>query len=151
MPDWFFALTGTLVFLWMLPKLLKALRANAAPPTATVARIRSEGRYAGEVVGESFYRDNFLKLLGARAGTEDEMHGDALLVLEDDNPHDNQAVGVYVEGLKVGHLPRALARDFRAAIVRDKLTAHRQFGVAVRVYGGGADQLFSAQVDLPVR
>lgn len=67
-----------------------------------------------DVVGESFYRENFNSLF-PRAAADTELECQATLRLEDDNPHDDQAVGVHIHGLKVGHLSRSDARRFRAS------------------------------------
>ena len=69
-----------------------------------------------------------------------EWFGDALLKLEPDNPHDRNAVGVYLEGRKVGHLSCEMARDFRQAIVRDGLADRSEFAVTARVYWGGSER-----------
>jgi hypothetical protein len=122
---------------------------HSTKASGTYARIRGPGVYASEVVGESFYAENFEQFWGPRAGTEDERFVDALLRLEDDNPHDNKAVGVYVERLKVGHLSKRLAREFRAALVRDGLAGRSEYAVAARLYAGGDERLFSVSLDLP--
>ena len=41
----------------------------------------------------------------------------AVLVAEEDNPYDANAVAVWVQGLKVGHLSRANARRYRPGLL----------------------------------
>ena len=41
----------------------------------------------------------------------------AVLVAEDDNPHDANAVAIWVQGLKEGHLSRANARRYRPGLL----------------------------------
>lgn len=75
----------------------------------------------------------------------------AVLKLEDGNPHDAMAVGVYVLNRKVGHLPRALARDFRDAIKRDGYGRWSEFLVDAIVFvPSESDENYSISVDLPV-
>lgn len=81
---------------------------------ATPAQTTDTWRF--DVVGESFYRDNFKRLF-PRAEADVDLECPATLQLEDDNPHDDQAVGVLIRGLKVGHLSRADARRLRASAV----------------------------------
>ena len=61
-----------------------------------------------EVVGESYYQENLWRLVGPRWPDERVRHPVyAVLVAEDDNPHDANAVALWVQGLKVGHRSRA--------------------------------------------
>lgn len=130
-----------------------ALRKPRLPAgqTSGFAKIRGPGKFACEVVGESQYAAAFHQLLGPKAGTEEELFGDALLRLEDSNPYDDQAVAVFIEGQKVGYLSRQMARDFRAALARDRVAGRAEYAVAARVYGGGKDEIFSVQLDLPLQ
>lgn len=144
------------ILLWLWRAVTRRDRPRPAPPPAAsdgsrFAKIRGDGRFATEVVGESFYAEAFEALYRAhRVGDrEDEWFGDALLRLESDNPHDSNAVGVYLEGCKVGHLNRQTAREFRQAIVRDGIAGRNEYAVAARVYWGGADRTHSVTLDLP--
>jgi hypothetical protein len=114
-------------------------------------KIRGNGRYSVEVVGESHYAKSFKELMRKHkpSSNDEEAFGDALLTLEDDNPHDRNAVSVTIEGLRVGYLSREMAVDFREAIARDGLQKYRQFAVGARLYWGGDDELHSVSLDLP--
>ena len=116
-----------------------------------IAKIRGNGRFEVDVVGESFYKDSFVELARRHKPTnaDSESFGDAVLSLDDKNPHDRNAVAVHIEGLQVGHLSRSMAVDFRKAIARDGLQQHRQFAVAARLYWGGDEGLRSVSLDLP--
>jgi hypothetical protein len=141
---------------WLLAKAGRAgvkpvsAKADKAQPGSHPPMLNGPGAYGVDVVGESYYRDNFLKLLGKQAGSDEEMMLVAVLTLDDANKHDANAVAVHVRGLQVGHLGKASARDFRAALKRDGLTQWRQFSVKARVYAGGDDKTFSVSVDLPL-
>ena len=70
--------------------------------------IQGPGTFAVEVVGVS-RRQHVLE-----AVAEDGAIHDALLILEDNNPHDANAVRVEIEGALVGYLARDNARRYRA-------------------------------------
>jgi len=126
-------------------------RKSTESPPKNIARIRGDGSYSVEVVGESFYRAHFQRICGDKAGTEAELFADAELVLEDDNPHDKKAVSIHVNGLKVGHLSRDMARNVRKALASDGISGHARYACGCRVYCGGEEQLFSVSLDLPTR
>lgn len=72
-----------------------------------------QGRFDLEVVGESHYQP----ALRAEAGRGEVRHKcRALLVLEDGNPYDDQAVRVDVGARTVGYLSRRNARIYRRLI-----------------------------------
>lgn len=85
-------------------------------PKPAKAKLEGDGEYSMNVVGESHYQDNLRRIC---EGTTDEEEGEDLeieasLVSENDNPYDNQAVRVDIEGLPVGYLSRQDARRLRA-------------------------------------
>jgi hypothetical protein len=72
-----------------------------------------------EVVGESHYQDNLRRLTGYPPPDQrvrQEIH--AVLVAEDDNPHDPDAAAVWIDGLQAGHLSREDARRYRPGLGR---------------------------------
>lgn len=68
-----------------------------------------------EVVGESKYQETLDRIAGGKTRDGHELAVDARLVLEDENPYDNKAVMVCIDGETVGYLSRAAARRLRAA------------------------------------
>lgn len=84
--------------------------ADSAPPSV---QLHGEGRFHVSVVGESRNRISFEHILGPRTSDGVHYECDASLVLEDDNPVDDRAVRVEIEGLKVGYLSRDHARAYR--------------------------------------
>lgn len=74
-----------------------------------------------EVVGESFYQPALKALAGDHGDDSSNLLVKAVLVPDSKNPHDDKAVRVEVEGLKVGHLSRADARSFRRRLGAKKL------------------------------
>jgi hypothetical protein len=61
----------------------------------------------------------------------------AVLVPEDDNPYDPNAVAIWVHGLKVGHLSRSNARRYRPGLL--DLQDHYGQPIALNgvIVGGG--------------
>jgi hypothetical protein len=134
---WHWLILGAIVLWIWVTFFRKSQRSPATPPAArggaTIAKIRGNGRFDTEVVGESHYAESF----------------DAVLKLEANNPHDRNAVAVYLEGRQVGYLSRDMAQDFRQALLRDGLTGRDEYAVAARVYWGGEDRHHSVSLDLP--
>jgi len=99
------------------------------------------GNFNFEVVGESFYQKDLKILAGEHKESGCRVYGTAVLVPEDDNPHDNKAVAVYVKtaenqpGRQVGHLSRRDARSFRRRLGAKKLAGQRTLCDAVIVGG----------------
>ena len=76
-----------------------------------------EGDRDLEVVGESFYQDNLWRLAVARPGEPVRVEITAVLVAEDDNPYDSNAIAVWIDGLKVGHLSPGDACAYRPGLL----------------------------------
>jgi hypothetical protein len=90
-----------------LPNILDADRAL----TASAARmLLGDESYSFEVVGESFYAQNF-SALQKNIGLEDGHDWDdqATLIVDPGNKHSPNAVAVFVSGLKLGHVPETNA------------------------------------------
>ncbi|MFT3728182.1 MAG: hypothetical protein QM759_10195 [Terricaulis sp.] len=70
--------------------------------------VSGPGAFAVSVVGVAQYQRVLER--AAEAGSIVE----AVLLREDDNPHDAEAIAVHVNGARAGYLSRADARRFRA-------------------------------------
>ncbi len=97
-----------------------------------------EGSESLEVVGESHYQDNLWCLAGARPG-EDHVRVDicAVLVAEDDNTYDRDAVAIWIDGLKTGYLSRENARRYRPGLLAQQRTQGMPIALAGVITGGG--------------
>jgi hypothetical protein len=71
------------------------------------------GTYEFDIVGESKYQDALEAICGGRTEDSAEHITEAVLYLEDSNPHDNLAVRVDIDGHTVGYLSRKDARSYR--------------------------------------
>lgn len=120
---------------------------SANPEPRYVPTITGDGRFACEVVGES-YRQDSLERLGAEARRQRCDWVPAMLVLEDDNPHDAQAVRVEIAGLHVGYLSRAQAPQFREAVQATAFPKEKSFQCKAVLRGGG-DKAWGVWLDIP--
>lgn len=94
------------------------------------------GDFEFEIVGESHYQKILASLAGDHGVKSADQEHRATLVLEDDNPHDEKAVGVYLAGKKVGHLSRDDARSYRRRLGGKRLSGVNATCDALIVGGG---------------
>jgi len=82
------------------------LEANKALTASAARKLLGDDSFSFEVVGESFYGQNFLALQ-KNLGLEDGQDWDveANLIVDPGNQHGKTAVAVFVSGLKLGHVP----------------------------------------------
>lgn len=86
--------------------------------------------YAYQVTGESFYRDNLMAIIRKNdAFQKGELMLDAILVLEPENEFDPTAVAVFIDGKKVGHIPKDDSMEVTEYIEDRKGTALKVKGV----------------------
>lgn len=76
-------------------------------------RIIGNGSFGYDVVGESFYQPALDSICGGKTEDGHEHECSAVLVCENDNPHDSNAIAVLISGRKIGHLARSEAAAFR--------------------------------------
>lgn len=114
--------------------------------------IRGSGHYLTNVAGESFYLGSFALLCGPRSTEPVHIEARAQLRLQDDNPHDSQAVQVTISGHPVGHLKREHARAFRRSVKYGPMSLHEVFECAAVILGGWANEAgaghFGVRLDL---
>ena len=136
-----------------LAKLKQGMREqpSPAPPTAPPQDERPSWMIHGmearlldggedlEVVGESFHQDNLWYLVGDRRSPEQRVEMDicAVMVAEDDNPYDANAVAIWIAGLKVGHLSRDNARRYRPGLLALQEAQGMPIALQGVIVGGG--------------
>lgn len=98
--------------LWGLAKVFGMGRPRPAAPAVAVQQLEGDGDFETEVVGESYYQDALAEIAGPKTSAGVDLDVKARLVPEPDNPTDPQAVAVYIEGRKVGHLAQDLAAQW---------------------------------------
>ena len=84
------------------------------PPSGTAqAELPGPGTYSLPIVGESKYQENLESICGERSEDGEDRIIEAVLVLEDSNPYDRNAVRVDIRGIPVGYLSREHAKQYR--------------------------------------
>ncbi|MBY0566484.1 MAG: HIRAN domain-containing protein [Hyphomonadaceae bacterium] len=115
--------------------------------------ITGPGQFAVDVVGVSRRQDVLAAVVERHGRSGRTVTVDAILVLEDSNPHDANAVRVEIDGALIGYLSRDNARRCRA-----DLAAAGQPRATVRckarIVGGfetsdGERAHFGVRLDLP--
>ena len=97
-----------------------------------------DGSETLEVVGESFHQPDLWRLAGARPGGDRVLKDIcAVLVAEDDNPYDADAVAVWIDGLQVGHLSRENAQLYRPGLLAQQEAQGMPIALAGVIAGGG--------------
>ncbi|MFQ5507926.1 MAG: HIRAN domain-containing protein [Leptospirillia bacterium] len=109
--------------------------------------------YSVDIVGESHYQRELEQICGGRTEEGHKLIVEVYLVPENDNPHDDQAVRVYVRDKTVGYLSRELARSYRKRLAEAGYPGSPATCAAMIVGGwdrGGSDRgHFGVKLDLP--
>jgi len=71
------------------------------------------GTYSLDIVGESHYQSSLEKICGGKTKQGHKKIVQATLIHEDDNPYDDKAIRVDIEGMTVGYLSKTNARKYR--------------------------------------
>lgn len=116
----------------------KATPVEAHLPPLT-GKITGGHACAFDVVGESHYQPALRKLRNGRhMATDNDFVAD--IVAEPDNPHDLNACAVYIEGLKVGYLPRDAAADFHQQVADMGIDGTWRFQTKAKLSGGWGER-----------
>jgi hypothetical protein len=117
------------------------------------AELPGPGDFEVEVVGTSKYQRAIEIIAGGRSEDSVDIHVQALLVFENDNPHDPNAVRVVIDRMLVGYMKRDDAKSYRQQIL--KVGRGELVGCcAAKIVGGwdrGPDDrgFFGVRLDLP--
>ncbi len=71
--------------------------------------LRGHGRFELEIKGESHYQASIAEIVHKHG----KVNLDAVLILEDENPYDHNAVRVEMDGKIIGYLSREVAPIYR--------------------------------------
>jgi hypothetical protein len=112
------------------------------------------GAFSFDIVGESYYQQELAEMCGGKCEGGHEKEVWALLVMQDDNPHDSHAVTVEMDTGIVGHLSRDDASRFRVAM-QNMGMADCALKVPAKIVGGwiqanGDEGHFGVKLDLPI-
>jgi hypothetical protein len=113
------------------------------------------GTYLADIVGESHYQDALDAICGGKTERGHHKIVKALLVCENNNPADNQAIRVDIEGKTVGYVSRLNARRIRRQLIKGGFAGLTGLCSAKIVGGwdrGGEDTgYYGVKLDLQVR
>lgn len=123
--------------------------------TRVTGTIDGPGFFECEIVGEASYQRAISAICGGKCEAGHQLsRKQAVLVLEDDNPHDELAVRVDIDGRTVGYLSRRLARSYRKRLRAQGLPLANYTCPALIVggwdRGGGDVGHFGVKLDLPI-
>jgi hypothetical protein len=135
---------------WFLYKKRQREFPLSADPTI---RFNGNGKYEFAVVGVSRYRPALEKIYGNDHREDEGKQVEAVLILEENNPQDKNAVRVDIQGQTVGYLPGDLAREYRRRLDEGaylKVRGVCKARITSRMYRSlGAD--FNVRLDLPAK
>src|SRR4030042_2459327 len=118
-----------------------------------IANLPGPGTYSLDIVGESNYQSSLEKMCGGQTEEGHEKIVQATLIHEDDNPYDNKAIRVDIDGMTVGYLSRENAREYRKRLKKAGYPGITATCSAIIVGGwdrGGGDRgHFGVKLDLP--
>jgi len=113
-------------------------------------KIRGTANIGFEIVGESHFQAALRKIRNSRSIAEDNDF-EAYIVTEPDNLHDAYACAVFIEGFKVGYLPRGAAASFVAQIADQGIHGVSCFQLRAKLVGGFGSRLkIGVMVNLPL-
>ncbi|MEO8329827.1 MAG: hypothetical protein ABI586_07485 [Candidatus Nanopelagicales bacterium] len=109
------------------------------PGQLSVTLLEPKSVDAIAVVGESFYQEALWYIVRKQFARGDRVHHDcvALILAEDDNPNDKNAISVWIDALKVGYFNRQDALDFRASLLSARARHGHEIGLRASIIGGG--------------
>lgn len=113
-----------------------AVTSSPVPSTTQMTVTLVEGDCDLDVVGESYRQQNLWNIVGGHTDQYIKQPIVAVLVPEN-NPHDPNAIAVYINGLMVGYLPREIAAKYRPGLNRLMKEHQHPIALAGQVIGGG--------------
>jgi len=91
------------------------------------------------VVGELSYQEELWHIVGGRTDPAEHIRHEvqALLLAEPDNPYDANAVSVWIEGFRVGYLPRRNTERYLHGLLEQQRQRGQPIALAGEIVGGG--------------
>jgi hypothetical protein len=130
-------------------------RSGGGKASGTAAgSIKGPGNFEFDIVGESNYQKALRAIAGPKGEQSKRYPCVAVLVLEDDNQYDKNAVRVDIDGQTVGYLDRKMAKQYRAELDRQRVGHKNLLAQALIVGGwsrdGGDTGSYGVKLDLPL-
>lgn len=150
--EWLIIAVILVFVVWRASRARSKTGASAVDAEKRYARLEGDGDYELDIVGESHYQDALDTIAGGKTEDGHELECEAILERERNNPHDPNAVAVYIDDKKVGYLSRPHARRLSAILDKQKLDG----GVAEAIIVGGWRRAnndeghYGVRLDIPV-
>ena len=115
--------------------------------------INGPGLFNVNAVGESNYQRELLSIHGPKKAKGTNLIIDAVLVLENTNRYDKNAVFISINGLKIGYLSKENAIEYRKNLISLN-QSNSNAGCKAKIVGGwddgkGDEGFFGVKLDLP--
>lgn len=104
----------------VLAALFRPTPSKSAKAQPSARRLRDDGSpwCDFEIVGESFYQENLLAIAGGYSRDGHRTQCIATLLFDAENPHDENAVRVEIDGKTVGYLSASHALRYRKVLAK---------------------------------
>ena len=120
-------------------------------PSRSIFHMEGDGDFEFDVVGEASYQDALDRITGGKTDAGHEHECLATLIREPHNPHDSNAIAVFIEGRKVGYIARREASAISEMMDRngfDRFTADAMI-VGGWDRGSRGQAHYGVKLDLP--
>jgi hypothetical protein len=118
--------------------------------TPSIEKLNGGGTFSSYAVGHSHHQDALKRIFSERTSESQEKLVEAVLVLDDGNPYDNQAVRVDIQGQTVGYLKHENARQFRKKMMEKGPSGIKTTCAAKIVYWEREFDNYLVILDLPL-
>ena len=110
------------------------------------------GAFNFDLVGESSYQPALSDIARGPAPDGVEVEVEGVLMPEPDNPHDKLAIAAFVDGKRIGYIPRTKTREYYRVLAEHGF-GDQPIGVAILVTGGwheadGSHAHYGAKLDM---
>jgi hypothetical protein len=118
--------------------------------TPSIEKSNGGDTFSSYAVGHSHHQDALKRIFSERTSESQEKLVEAVLLLDDGNPYDNQAVRVDIQGQTVGYLKHENARQFRKKMMEKDPSGIKTTCAAKIVYWEREFDNYLVILDLPL-
>lgn len=116
--------------------------------SAAMPKLAGTGGYDVEVVGESHYQQNLVRIAGKQTRDGRRVECVATLFLETNNNYDPDAICVEIGGKPVGYIPRYVATDLRSSLKAIGVVGGMRVDVDALIVGGRTGENYGVWLDI---
>ncbi len=119
-------------------------------PKLEIPHLKGSGRYDQDVVGEEHYQEALICIAGPYTKEGRRIRCEAVLYLQQDNPHDRNAIRVEIDGSTVGYIRREQAPILRRQLQRLGIMDGQRATVNAAIGGGRIGTRYGVYLDFDV-